>query len=145
MTEKTASTTRTEAPQAEVKKTPVKKAPAKKAAVKKVAVKKPAPKARVRKPAPEKTVFNRFEDSVAAVPFKAANKTFMASLGLLFYVQGEFEKQYKEFDKKFSKYAKDGEKVFDRWEDRVEGFRKDVEVKFDEARDRVRESFNRAA
>ena len=97
------------------------------------------------KKAPEKTVIERLEETPIAVPFKVANKTFMASLGLLSYFQKELDKQYREFDKKFSKYAKDGEKVFDGWEDRVEDFRKDVEKRVDEARDRVRDTFKKAA
>jgi hypothetical protein len=112
------------------KKALAKKAPAKKAPVSKVE---------------KKRVFDLFEDSIVAVPLKAANKTFMASLGILSYVQDEFDKQYREFDKKFTKYARDGEKVFDKLEDRVEDFRKDVEKKVDEARDRVRHTFNKAA
>ena len=122
------------------KKAPVKKAPARKT----TATKAPARKAPVTK-IEKKKVLELFEDSIISVPFKAANKTFMASLGLLSYVQDEIDKQYKQFDKKFTKYAKDGEKVFDQLEDRVEDFRKDVEKKVDEARDRVRHTFNKAA
>lgn len=136
MTEKTVSKTKVEAPAAKGKKTAAKKVTVKKA---------PARKTRARKAAPEKTAFSRFEDSVIAVPFKAANKTFMASIGLLSFMQKEIDKQYREFDKKFSKYAKDGEKVLDEWEDRVEDFRKDVEKKVDEARDRVKSTFKKAA
>ena len=146
MTETTVSTTaapaavKKEAPKAEVKKAPAKKAAPKKATARKAPVKTaPARKAE------KKSVFELFEDSVVAVPLKAANKTFMASLGLLSYMQYELDKQYREFDKKFTKYAKDGEKVFDKFEDRVEGFRQDVEKKVDEARDRVRHTFNKAA
>jgi len=133
--------TPTTAPQAEVKKPAAKKAPARKPAAKKAAPRKVAPK----KAAPSKTVYAQLEDSVLAVPFKLANKTFMASLGVLSFVQTELDKQYKAFDKQFTKYAKDGEKVFDRWEDRVEGLRKDVEKKVDVAYDRVRDTFNKAA
>ena len=143
------------APKAEVKKAPAKKAPARKTMTKKAPVKKaparkttatrgPAGKAPVTK-IEKKKVLELFEDSIISVPFKAANKTFMASLGLLSYVQDEIDKQYKQFDRKFTKYAKDGEKVFDQLEDRVEDFRKDVEKKVDEARDRVRHTFNKAA
>ena len=90
-------------------------------------------------------MYEQIENSVFAVPVKLANKTFMASLGVFSYVQQEFDKQYKAFDRQFTKYAKDGEKVFDRWEDRVEDFRKDVEKKVDGAYDRVRDTFNKAA
>ena len=152
MTEKTVSTTpeapvaaKKVAPKAAVRKAPVKKAPARKTTAKKAVAKKPAAKKAPAKKVEKHNVLDRLEDSIIAVPFKAANKTFMASLGLLSYVQDELDKQYKEFDKKFTKYARDGEKVFDRLEDRVEDLRKDVEKKVDEARDRVRHTFNKAA
>jgi hypothetical protein len=141
----------------EVKKAPARKPVAKKAkavkpAVKKAPVKKPvARKAKAEKPveqvAVEKTkeVVDKLEHSVIAVPFKVANKTFLASVGLLMLVQKELDKKVNEFDRKFSKYAKDGEKVVGKWEHKVEGFRKDVEKKVDEARDRVRDTFKKAA
>jgi len=120
----------------EVKKAPTKKPVAKKARARKVSVKKAAPK---------KSVFEQIEDSPIAVPFKMANKTFMAGLGMLSFVQKELDKKVNDFDKTFTKYAKDGEKVFDKWEDRVEDFRKDVEKKVDDTRDRVRDTFKKAA
>src|SRR5210317_454406 len=93
----------------EVKQAPEKKAPVAKAAVKKpVAKKAPARKPRAKKVVPEKTVFEKLENSPIAVPFKVANKTFMASLGLFSYVQKEFDKRISEFDKTFEKYAKEG-------------------------------------
>lgn len=146
MTEKTVSTATTQAPAPAVKKAAAPKAQVKKAPAKKAVTRKaPAKKAPARKaPAPQ-SVFERLEGTVIALPFKAANRTFMASLGLLSYVQGELDKQYRQFDKRFTRYVKDGEKVFDRLEDRVEDFRKDVEKKVDEARDRVRHTFNKAA
>ena len=141
MTEKTVSTKK-----APVAKTVSKKAPARKPAAKKAAPKKAAPKKSVaRKVAPQKTAFEQFENSVFAIPFKVANKTFMAGLGVAAFVGGELDKQYKEFDKRFTKYAKDGEKVFDKFEGRVEGIRKDVEKKVDGAYDRVRETLKKAA
>jgi len=155
----------------EVKKAPAKKPAAKKAPAKKPVAKKPAT-SKIRKEMQDvrkemkdvekevrkevkkevkkvvdktQTVFEKLEDSVIAVPFKAANKTFMASLGLFSYVQKEFDKKFNEFDKTFNKYAKDGEKVFGVWEHKVEDFRKDVEEKVDGARDKVRETFKKAA
>ena len=98
----------------------------------------PAKKARVKKVTPQKTVFEKFEDSVIVAPFKVVNKTFLASLGLFALAQ-------KEFDQRFVKYAKDGEKVLDEWEGKVENFRKDVEKKVDDARIRVRDTFKKAA
>ena len=141
MTQKTASMKQSPASTAEVKKLAASKAATRKPAVKKAPARKPA----VKKAAPSKSVYQQFEDSVFAVPFKLANKTFMASLGVFSYVQQEIDKQYKAFDKQFTRYAKDGEKVFDRLEDRVEDFRKDVEQKVDVAYDRVRDTFSKAA
>ena len=92
-----------------------------------------------------KTDFEKLEDSPIAGPFKVANKTFLAGVGLFMVVQKEFDKKFNEFDKKFEKFAKDGEKVVDQWEDKVEDFRKDVEKKVDEAREKVRDSFKKAA
>src|SRR5210317_15453 len=99
------------AEKAPAKKPTAKKAWAKKPAAKKVQAKQPAVKtAPIRKVAPAKTAMKAFENSVFAMPLKVANKTFMASLGIFSYVQQELDKQYQEFDKRFTKYAKDGEK-----------------------------------
>ena len=141
MTEKTESMQAAPAPKPEAKKPVAKKAAVKKPAAKKAPARKPVAK----KAAPSKSAYQQFEDSVFAVPFKLANKTFMASLGVFSYVQQEIDKQYKAFDKQFTRYARDGEKVFDRLEDRVEDFRKDVEKKVDVAYDRVRDTFSKAA
>ena len=146
MTDKVETIKKAPATKAEVKKPVAKKAPARKPAAKKAAPKKLAPKkAAPKKVAPRKSVYQQFEDSVFAVPFKIANKTFMASLGMISFVQKEVDKQYRAFDKQFTKYAREGEKVFDRWEDRVEDLRKDVEEKADVAYDRVRDTLNKAA
>jgi hypothetical protein len=146
MTDKVETIKKAPATKAEVKKPVAKKAPARKPAAKKAAPKKLAPKkAAPKKVAPRKSVYQQFEDSVFAVPFKLANKTFMASLGMISFVQKEVDKQYRAFDKQFTKYAREGEKVFDRWEDRVEDLRKDVEEKADVAYDRVRDTLNKAA
>lgn len=88
---------------------------------------------------------SRFGDSLISLPFRAANKTFLASLGLLSFMQTEIQKQYKELDRKFDKYARDGEVVFDRFEHRVGDFRKDVEKRVEEVRGRVRGTFDKAA
>jgi hypothetical protein len=95
--------------------------------------------------APEKTVFEKLEKSPIGVPFKVANKTFMASLGLFSFVQKELDKRLSEFDKTFEKYAKEGEKVFGKWEGKVEDIRDDVEEKVEDARDKVRDTFKKAA
>ncbi len=144
MTEKTVKP-KTVAKKVEETKVAVKKAATRKPAAKKAPARKTTAKKAVRKPAPKKTFFEQFEDSRIAVPFTFANKTFMAGLGLFTVVQKELDKRYTAFDKKFDKYAKDGEKVFDQWEDKVEDFRKDVEKRVDEARGRVRETFKKAA
>jgi len=106
----------------------------------KTRTRKAAPKA-----APRKTVFDQFGDTVIVLPLKAASKTFLASLGLLSYMQTEVEKQYREFDRKLDKYAKDGEKVLDRFEHRVGSLRKDVEKRVEDVRGRVRNTFEKAA
>ena len=80
----------------------VKKAATRKPAAKKATVKNAPVKKAVKKPAPEKTFFEQLEDSRIAVPFKFANKTFMASIGVFALVQKEFDKRYNEFDKKFT-------------------------------------------
>jgi hypothetical protein len=98
-----------------------------------------------RKSRPTRSVFDPFRDTVIALPFKAANRTFMASLGLLSYAQTEFEKQYREFDRKVEQYARDGEKVVDRFEHRVDDFRKDVEKQIEAVRGRIRGTFDKAA
>ena len=75
----------------------------------KPAARKKAPAAKkvsVKKATPAWTPFDKLEDSVIAVPFKFANKTFLASLGLLSVIR-------KEVVAKVDAYAKDGEKVRD--------------------------------
>jgi len=150
---KKASAEKPVAKSAPVKKPVARKTPAKKPVAKKMPARKPAIKKaqedfeKVEKVIVEKTksVVEKLEDSVVAVPFKAINKTFLASVGLFMFVQKEVDKKVGEFDKKFNKYAKDGEKVVDQWEHKAEDFRKDVEKKVDEARDRVRDTFKKAA
>jgi hypothetical protein len=115
----------------------------------KTRTRKAAPQAAARKKAadktPRKSVLDQFGDTVIVPPLKVASKTFMASLGLLSYMQTEIEKQYKEFDRKFDKYARDGEVVLDQFENRVGDFRKDVEKRVEEVRGRVRDTFEKAA
>ena len=98
-----------------------------------------------KKTAPKKTLFDTLEDSVIAVPFKFANKTFLASLGLFSVAQQEFTKQ-------LDKYAKDGEKVRDEIKASFKDFRKEikeeVEDVVEEAKDvtaTVRETLKKAA
>lgn len=99
----------------------------------------------VRKKAAPKTVFEKLEDSVIAVPFKFANKTFLASLGLFSVVQ-------KELLKNIDKYAKDGEKVRDDIQSSFKGFRKEIKKEVEdvveeakEVTETVRETLKKAA
>lgn len=125
----TIETTKIETPAVEakpaVRKPVAKKAPARK---KTAAAKKAAPK----------SAFDMFEGSVIAVPFKFANKTFLASLGLLSVVG-------KEVVGKIDAYAKDGEKVRDEIQASLDEMRHDVVEQVTEARNRVMERFGKAA
>lgn len=101
-----------------------------------------------KKAAPKPSLFGKLENSFIAVPFKVANKTFLASLGLFSVVQ-------KELSTKFDEYAKDGEKVRDDFAASFKGLRKDVTQIKEEVRDvveeakdvadKVRDTFDKAA
>jgi len=98
-----------------------------------------------KKSAPKKTAYEKLEDSVVAVPFKFANKTFLASLGLFSIVQQEFSEN-------FDKFAKDGEKVRDDLQASFKDFRKEIKDEVEdvveeakEVTDKVRETFKKAA
>jgi hypothetical protein len=102
--------------------------------------KKSVKKASTRKQA-SRNIFERFDESFVAVPFKVANKTFLAGLGLM-VVTG------KEFGKRFDKYAKDGETVRRQIRKSFDEIRKDlIVVKKDvkEVGNDVREGFKKAA
>ncbi|MDH3274908.1 MAG: hypothetical protein OEM64_14410 [Gammaproteobacteria bacterium] len=86
---------------------------------KKVTKKRAAPKK-------AKTVFETLEDSVVGTPIKIANRTFLASLGLVSTMQTEFEKFQTDFEKTFEKLVKDGEKARDRYRKQIKGFREDA-------------------
>jgi len=92
----------------------------KKVTKKRVTKKKVAPKK-------EKTVFEMLEDSVVGRPIKIANRTFLASLGLVSTMQTEFTKFQTDFEKRFDQLVKDGEKARDRYRREFKAFRKDVE------------------
>jgi len=130
----------TETPKVETPKAEAPKVAARPAARKPVARKKTpaAKKVTVKKAAPARTPFDKLEGSVIAVPFKVANKTFLASLGLLSVIR-------KEVAAKVDAYAKDGEKVRDEIQASIEELRHDVVEQVNEARDRVRERFGKAA
>jgi len=127
--------TTTDTPKIETPKAAAKPVARKPAARKKAPA---AKKVSVKKAAPAWTPFDKLEDSVIAVPFKFANKTFLASLGLLSVIR-------KEVVAKVDAYAKDGEKVRDEIQASIEELRHDVAEQVNEARDRVRERFGKAA
>lgn len=85
--------------------------------------------------------FEKLDDSIVAVPFKVANKTFLASLGLV-VVAG------REFGRKFDEFAKDGEKVRKQFQRSFAEVRKDLKVvkkDIKEVRDDVRGGLKKAA
>lgn len=99
-----------------------------------------------------KSVFEMLEGSVVGTPIKIANRTFLASLGLVSTMQSEFTKLQSDFDKKFEKLVKDGEKARDRYRADFREFREDVrdfsqDIVEDvvEAKDRVVENVKSAA
>ena len=82
-----------------------------------------------------KSVFDRLEDSFVGTPVKVANRTFLASLGVVATVQTELTKFQSDFEKKFEKLVKDGEKARNRYRKEFKGFKKDAK----EFREDVRE------
>jgi len=80
----------------------------------------------VAKKAKPKTVFDMLEDSFVGTPIRIANRTFLASLGLVSTMQTEFTKFQADFEKTFEKLVKDGEKARDRYRKDFMGFREDV-------------------
>ena len=68
----------------------------------------PAKKKAVKKTQP-KSIFEMIEESPVGMPIRIANKTFLASLGVVSRMQTEFEKFQSDFDKKFQQLVKDGE------------------------------------
>ena len=93
-------------------------------------------KTTARKKAPKKTVFDRLEDGVFGRPIKIANRTFLASLGLISTIQTEFVKFQQDFGKTYDKLVKDGEKARKSYQKTFREFRKDVR---DEVEDTVGE------
>ena len=80
----------------------------------------------VSKKAKPKSAFEMLESSVVGKPIKIANRTFLASLGLVSTMQTEFTKFQTDFEKKFEKLVKDGEKARNRYRKDLKGFREDV-------------------
>ncbi len=91
----------------------------------------PAKKKVARKTQP-KSIFEMIEDSPVGMPIRIANKTFLASLGVVSRVQTEFEKFQSDFDKKFQQLVKDGEKARKRYQKTFKDLRKDVADEIDE-------------
>ena len=81
-----------------------------------------------KKAAPKKapTVLETLETTFVGKPIRIANRTFLASLGLVATVQTEISKFQADFEKTFEKLVKDGEKARDRYRKEFIGFRKDV-------------------
>ncbi|MBT8090361.1 MAG: hypothetical protein KJO01_09150 [Gammaproteobacteria bacterium] len=106
----------------------------------------------VTRKAKPKSVFQMLEDSVVGKPIEIANKTFLASLGLVSTMQTEFTKFQSDFEKTFEKLVKDGEKARARYRAGFRDFREDVkdfgvDVVEDvvEVKDRVVENVKSAA
>ena len=81
---------------------------------------------KVAKKTQPKSVFDRLEDSFVGKPIKIANRTFLASLGLVSTMQTEFTKFQSDFEKTFEKLVKDGEKARNRYKAGIKDFREDV-------------------
>ena len=73
-----------------------------------------------------KSVFDRLEGSFVGTPIKVANRTFLASLGVVATMQTELTKFQSDFEKTFEKLVKDGEKARARYRRELKGFKKDV-------------------
>jgi len=106
----------------------------------------------VAKKAKPKTVFDMLEDSFVGTPIRIANKTFLASLGLVSTMQTEFTKLQSDFEKTFNKLVKDGEKAraryrkgFKDFREDVKDFREEVVEEVVEVKDRVVENVKSAA
>lgn len=81
---------------------------------------------KVARKAQPKSVFERLESGVFGTPIKIANRTFLASLGVVSTVQTEITKFQADFEKTFEKLVKDGEKARARYRAGFKDFREDV-------------------
>ncbi len=109
-----------------------------------MARKKVATRKTVARKAQPKSAFDRLESSVIGTPIKIANKTFLASLGLVSTMQTELTKFQSDFEKTFEKLVKDGEKARNRYRKNLKGFRDDVEDFGEELVEDVVEAKDRA-
>ena len=105
---------------------------------KKVTKRKAAPKR-----AKQKSLFDMLEDNFVRAPIKVANRTFLASLGLVSTMQTEFEKFQVDFEKKFDQLVKDGEKARERYRKGFRRVREDVKDFGEEVVDEVVEAKDR--
>lgn len=94
-------------------------------------------KTTARKKAQPKTVFDRLEDGVFGPQIEIANKTFLASLGLISTIQTEFVKFQDDFGKTYDRLVKDGKKARDGYMKSFKEFRTDVEEEVKETVDEV--------
>lgn len=78
------------------------------------------------RPKKARTVFDRLEETMVTKPIRIANRTFLASLGVVATVQTELTKFQADFEKTFEKLVKDGEKARARYRAEFTGLRKDV-------------------
>lgn len=74
----------------------------------------------------EPTVLETLESTFVGKPIRIANRTFLASLGLVATVQTELNKFQADFEKTFEKLVKDGEKARARYRKSLTEVRKDV-------------------
>lgn len=81
-----------------------------------------------KKAAPKKapTVLETLETSFVGTPIRIANRTFLASLGLVATVQNELTKFQADFEKTFERLVKDGEKAREIYRKRFVEVRKDA-------------------
>lgn len=80
----------------------------------------------VSRKAKPKSVFEVLEGSIVGKPVRVANRTFLASLGLVSTMQAEFTQFQTDFGKTFEKLVKDGEKARNRYRKGFKDFREDV-------------------
>lgn len=101
--------------------------------------KKPTTRKTTAKKAPQKSAFDKLVDSPAGTPIRIANKTFLASLGVISMMQTELEKFQSDFEKRFDLLVKDGEKARKRYQKQFKKVRKDVTGEIDDAVEEVKE------
>ncbi len=82
----------------------------------------------------QKSVLKMLEESA---PIRIANRTFLASLGLVSTVQSELGKAQVELGKTFERLVKDGEKTRDKLKKSFSNVRADVAEEVDEVIDEV--------